>query len=212
MMMMKKIIWGVLLVTGLLLAACQSKSTKITPNISSTTTTTSARISQENSSSTVSSKAVVSQTTTTREGAASLWNAEKAQQLNSFMQTWGTTMGQIYKEYTPGNNVSLYGLPLPDGILNGTSGWQAVIDGTPIELYWSESGRGTSGYALVSVYSDAESQPYLVQHVYFFTLSNGQPTVLVTSQNQGNEQNYLYFKETENTALKAGFAEIVRNG
>jgi hypothetical protein len=208
-MTMKKTVWGVLLVTGLLMGACQSKNAKVAPNISSTTTT-STRNSQESSSSTVSSKtAATSQTTETSEVATALWNAEKAQQLNSFMQSWGATMGQTYKEYAPGNNVSLYGLSLPDGVLNGTSGWQAVIEGTPIDLHWSEAGTGTSGYALVAVYSDAETQPYLAQHVYFFTLSNGQPTVLVTSQNQGNEQNYLYFRETENAALKAGFAEIV---
>lgn len=86
-----------------------------------------------------------------------------------------------------------------------------VIGNTPIVLNWSESGEEESGYSLVAVYSDAETQDYLSKHVYFFTINSGVPKVLITSQNQGNPNNYLYFKETENKELRDGFSNIVNS-
>lgn len=35
--------------------------------------------------------------------------------------------------------------------------------------------------------------------------------MLITSQNQGNPNNYLYFKETENKELRDGFINIVNS-
>jgi hypothetical protein len=34
--------------------------------------------------------------------------------------------------------------------------------------------------------------------------------VLVTQQNQGNDNNWLYFSETQNQELRLGFAKIVQ--
>lgn len=137
-----------------------------------------------------------------------LWNPEKARELNSFVIEWGKTMKQTYREYTSNNNVDLYGLQLPDRVLTNGDGWQAVVDDVPIKLTWSEDGQGDA-YALVAVFSDADTQPYLEKHVYFFTVVSGKPRVLVTMQNQGNEHNYLYFKETDNKELKEGFSGLV---
>ena len=83
------------------------------------------------------------------------------------------------------------------------------VDGKPLLMIcqlttaWSEDGLGDD-YALVAVFSDADTQPYLEKHVYFFTIVSGEPKVLVTSQKQGNEHNYLGNKE-----LKEGFSELV---
>ncbi|MFW7394196.1 MAG: DUF4767 domain-containing protein, partial [Vagococcus fluvialis] len=87
--------------------------------------------------------------------------------------------------------------------------WQVAINEQPVEMEWSETGTGEKAYQLVAVYSDAETQPYLGKHLYYFVLEQGKPKVLVTQQNQGNEMNYLYFNETENQALRDGFSNIV---
>lgn len=89
--------------------------------------------------------------------------------------------------------------------------WQVVIGNTPIVLNWSKSGEEESGYSLVAVYSDAEAQDHLSKHVYFFTINSGVPKVLITSQNQGNPNNYLYFKETENKGLRDVVNNIVNS-
>ncbi|KXU10905.1 hypothetical protein WEIDD23_00246 [Weissella sp. DD23] len=47
--------------------------------------------------------------------------------------------------------------------------------------------------------------------MYLFTLHNEKPEVLVTQQNQGNPEGYLYFKPTDNQALASGFASIVNH-
>ncbi|WP_270608192.1 DUF4767 domain-containing protein [Enterococcus thailandicus] len=223
---MKKVWITSLLFAVLLLTACQqnkeinstASSTKITQE---TTANSTAAVKKEVETSTSFVSTESSNQQMTMESSSSsikesqvvnvLWNEAKAQQLNTFMASWGQTMKQSYKEYGPGNNVNLYGLQLPDTVLANTNGWQATVNNVPITLTWSENGEANAGYALVAVYSDVETQASLAKHVYFFTIDAGVPKVLVTSQNQGNPDNYLYFKETENQQLKDGFTEIVGN-
>ena len=84
-----------------------------------------------------------------------------------------------------------------------------AINEAPVTVQWSEDGTGNAGFNLVAVYSDVETGEYLGQHVYFFGFQNRQPKVYLTQQNQGNENNYLYFNETQNQQLKQGFIDIV---
>ncbi|XKT09380.1 DUF4767 domain-containing protein (plasmid) [Enterococcus faecium] len=136
-----------------------------------------------------------------------LWDKNKASQLETFVTQWGKTLGQEYKSYNPQNNVSLYGTPLPQAVINGN--WKMAINEAPVNVQWSEDGTGQADFNLVAVYSDVETGEYLGQHVYFFGFQNGQPKVYLTQQNQGNENNYLYFNETQNQQLKQGFIDIV---
>ncbi|MFL0440933.1 DUF4767 domain-containing protein [Enterococcus pernyi] len=198
---MKKVLVLLALLPTILMASCQNK--KELPS-SSTFSETS------NSLSSVKESSVSNSSTEDKIVDEMLWNADKDKKLNDFMNTWGQTMNQTYKQYSLNNNVDLYGLQLPDSVLN-TNKWQAVIGNTPIVLNWSESGEEESGYSLVAVYSDAEAQDRLSKHVYFFTINSGVPKVLITSQNQGNPNNYLYFKETDNKELRDGFSNIVNS-
>lgn len=136
-----------------------------------------------------------------------LWDTNKASQLATFVPQWGKTLGQEYKSYNPQNNVSLYGTPLPSAVIDGN--WKMAINEAPVTVQWSEDGTGHADFNLVAVYSDVETGEYLGQHVYFFGFQNGQPKVYLTQQNQGNENNYLYFNETQNQQLKQGFIDIV---
>ena len=172
--------------------------------------TSSTYIETTSSPSSVKERSVSNSSTEDKIVDEMLWNAGEDKKLNDFMNTWGQTMNQTYKQYSPNNNVDLYGLQLPDSVLNNNK-WQAAIGNTPIVLNWSESGEEESGYSLVAVYSDAEAQYHLSKHVYFFTINSGVPKVLITSQNQGNPNNYLYFKETENKELRDGFSNIVNS-
>ena len=202
---MKKIVISFLMIGSLLLVGCNKKdNTKDQGSAISESDTTALSSSVASSSSTASSSTSSSQVAET----VALWNAEKATKLNQFVMEWGKTLQQTYQEYTPDKNVDLYGLELPQAVLTVQSGWQAAVNDAPIKLTWSKDGEGQD-YALVAVFSDAETSDYLEKHVYFFTLVAGEPKVLVTSQNQGNEQNYLHVKETDNQELKNGFAKIV---
>ena len=136
-----------------------------------------------------------------------LWDTNKASQLETFVPQWGKTLGQEYKSYNLQNNVSLYGTPLPSAVIDGN--WKMAINEAPVTVQWSEDGTGQADFNLVAVYSDVETGEYLGQHVYFFGFQNGQPKVYLTQQNQGNENNYLYFNETQNQQLKQGFIDIV---
>lgn len=138
------------------------------------------------------------------------WNAQKSQELASFMSNWGQTMKQSYSAYSPGKNVDFYGAQLPDDVLNKKNGLQAALNQQPIELTWSDNGSVPTGYAVVATYSDADTQPDQAKHFYFFTIKDGQPHVLITMQNQGNANNYLNMSETQNQDLANGFAAIVK--
>lgn len=145
---------------------------------------------------------------TKEEEKTSLWNPEKDAKLNNFMMSWGPTMDQEYKQYNEKTNVDLYGVMLPAAILSNE--WTMAVNESPVSVEWSDNGEGNADYQLVAVYSDAETQPYLAKHVYFFVFHNGQPEVLITQQNQGNENNYFYFKQTESTDLVNGFNSVVK--
>lgn len=137
----------------------------------------------------------------------SLWNPERDAKLNAFMMSWGQTVNQQYKQYDESTNVDLYGVMLPEAIFSNA--WTMAVNESPVSVEWSTTGEGNADYQLVAVYSDADTQPYLAKHVYFFVFQKGQPKVLITQQNQGNPDNYLYFKQTESTDLINGFNSIV---
>lgn len=117
----------------------------------------------------------------------SLWNEDKAIKLKQFMTSWGNEMGQQYQEYNPDINVDLYDLFLPKGVLEGVM--QMAVNRAPVSIEWSTDGTGQAEYQLVAVHSDADKADYLDAHVYFFVIHNGEPKVLLTMQNQGNEYN-----------------------
>ncbi len=140
----------------------------------------------------------------------SLWNPQKADSLREFMVGFSQAMDQQYNEYTPSKNVDLYGVGLPKAVLGGD--WTMAVNDQPVQVEWSDTGEGSKPYQLVAVYSDADTQPYLKKHVYFFVVENGVSKVYVTQQNQGNEQNYLHFSETQNADIKNGFSQIINGG
>lgn len=145
----------------------------------------------------------------TKETSEKLWNTSKADKLRDFMVGFSQAMDQNYKEYSQSQSVDLYGVKLPSAVLNNE--WQMAVNEEAVSIEWSETGEGSKPYQLVAVYSDADTQPYLKKHVYFFVIENGNPKVFVTQQNQGNEKNYLYFTETQNEDIKNGFSQIVNN-
>lgn len=124
------------------------------------------------------------------------------------MANFSKTMDQQYQEYNQVQSVDLYGLPLPAAVLDGS--WEMAVNEQPVDIEWSTTGEGRAPLQLVAVYSDADTQPYLQKHVYFFVLEKGVPKVYVTQQNQGNENNYLYFKESQNGELNQGFSQLVK--
>lgn len=212
---MKK--WLLLLIgMGILFTGCTSENTRTKVNVETDTTIETKKSKTQSTEQTTtemkqSVEASTSESLTTESSSEevknTLWDSEKSTQLATFIPQWGKTLGQEYKSYNPQNNVSLYGTPLPSAVIDGN--WKMAINEAPVTVQWSEDGTGHADFNLVAVYSDVETGEYLGQHVYFFGFQNGQPKVYLTQQNQGNENNYLYFNETQNQQLKQGFIDIV---
>lgn len=141
-----------------------------------------------------------------QEEVTSLWTPEKEQRLSVFMERWGETMNQTYQSYHPSNNVNYYGIMLPQAILENEM--YLAVNGRRVSSQWSETGTGEEEYQIVALYSDSDTQAYLSKHVYLFVYFKEEPIVLVTQQNQGNDDNNLSFTATENDALREGFSNI----
>lgn len=210
---MKK--WLLLLIgMGILFTGCTSENTRTKATIETDTTieTKKSKTQSTEQTTTEMKQSVEASASSITESSSeevknTLWDSEKSTQLATFVPQWGKTLGQEYKSYNPQNNVSLYGTPLPQAVINGN--WKMAINEAPVTVQWSEDGTGQADFNLVAVYSDVETGEYLGQHVYFFGFQNGQPKVYLTQQNQGNDKNYMYFNETQNQQLKQGFIDIV---
>ncbi len=212
---MKK--WLLLLIgMGILFTGCTSENTRTKETVETDTTIEAKKSKTQSTEQTttemkqsveVSTSESLTTESSSEEVKNTLWDSEKSTQLATFVPQWGKTLGQEYKSYNPQNNVSLYGTPLPSAVIDGN--WKMAINEVPVTVQWSEDGTGHADFNLIAVYSDVETGEYLGQHVYFFGFQNGQPKVYLTQQNQGNENNYLYFNETQNQQLKQGFIDIV---
>lgn len=140
--------------------------------------------------------------------ATTLWSHQKRLELFSFMQSWGSVMGQTYLEYAPGTEADWYGYSFPSVLSNNN----IAVGGSQATLQWSTDGNSRDIYNVVAIYSDIATTDKLKRHLYLFTILNGQPIVLVTMQNQGNNENMIYFDQSQNADLNNGFATIVGNG
>ena len=139
-----------------------------------------------------------------------LWNKEKSNKLYQYVKEWEKTLNQNYKEYTIDNKVNYYGLHLP-GDTEKVGQARLVLEGDKlVSMKWSPEGNQKDVYNVVAVYSDIENVVGPASHLYYFTIFNGEPIVLVTEQNQGNDKKYLYFKRTANVYLQEGFEKIVK--
>lgn len=197
--MRKGIIIGVAVLGGLL-TACGTPETK-----SAGTKTSSSAVKVAKATSNAGATTTKQATAQSNSQQAAVWNNAKSQQLASFMDSWGTTMGQDYDSYDETNNTDFYGLKYPAQLKNG----HIVVNGSSASLAWSKTGAGTADYEVVAIYSDIENASDMDAHLYFFTLHQGNPVVLITQQNQGNPGNKVYFKTTANTDLSGGFSKII---
>ena len=177
----------------------EKKGLKVTGSFKRTLTVTG--LSEENSSKKEEKKSTNN----------ALWNKEKSNKLYQYVKEWEKTLNQNYKEYTIDNKVNYYGLHLP-GDTEKVGKSRLVLEGDKlINMKWSPEGNQKDVYNIVAVYSDIENVVGPASHLYYFTILNGEPIVLVTEQNQGNDKAYLYFKRTANVYLQEGFEKIVKD-
>ena len=176
----------------------EKKGLKVTGSFKRTLTVTG--LSEENSSKKEEKKSTNN----------TLWNKEKSNKLYQYVKEWEKTLNQNYKEYTIDKKVNYNGLHLP-GDTEKVGQARLVLEGDKlINMKWSPEGNIKDVYNIVAVYSDIENVRGPASHLYYFTILNGEPIVLVTEQNQGNDKKYLYFKRTANVYLQEEFEKIVK--
>lgn len=133
------------------------------------------------------------------------WGSERAEELSDLMMNFGSVMGQDYEEaYPNGHEINYYGYKYPSDVSKNNF----ALNNDSVNMSIRNSVVEKNTYQIVGIYSDIEHPGKGGAHLYFFTLKDNQPHVLVTSQNQGNPENLLYFKESENQDLVANFKSI----
>ncbi|CAM3245259.1 DUF4767 domain-containing protein [Vagococcus fessus] len=141
-----------------------------------------------------------------KNNSTSAWTKEKSRQLADLMAKFGSVMGQEYDEaYPSGHEINYYGYHYPNDVAKNNFG----LNGSAINMVTNDrAATDKNTYQIVGIYSDIDHIGFGGAHLYFFTLKDNQPHVLVTSQNQGNAENLLYFKESENQDLVSNFKSI----
>jgi|GEM_PF-6130345 len=200
--MKKSILCSAAVLAALSLTACSKQSSSQDKQAS--------QISSKSESSQASSSNSANASSSSSSQQRALWNSQKSRQLASFMASWSAGMKQKYVSYTPSSPVDFYGTEAPADQLSGRYPVSVDDVNNEVAVKWSTTGQEAQNtYLIVACYSDAASAGYADKHLYFFTIYNGKPVVLVTMQNQGNARNNLGFRETKNVNLKNGFNKIV---
>ncbi|MCP8854923.1 DUF4767 domain-containing protein [Latilactobacillus sakei] len=195
-----------------LLGACSAKGEQTTKSTSTSTShskkvtsvTSSQKQVRKETTSSVSRTKQQAQSQSQTKQAKALWDSNKKQDLATFMSSWGTTMGQTYQSYDLTRDTDYAGIHFPSKLAQT----DLAVDDTPVTAAWSTDGTGSADYNVVAIYCDVDGGT-VGGHLYLFTFHNGQPVVLITSQNRGTPDNRLHFSVTANTDLKTGFANIV---
>ncbi|NKZ27057.1 DUF4767 domain-containing protein [Vagococcus lutrae] len=145
-------------------------------------------------------------TTSTTSENSPVWNDNKQKALDEFISEWEQIMDQHYdKAYPNGQTINYYGVNLP-----GDFGDLSLsVNGQPISISLIGENQSTT-YQVVAMYSNIERDYPRSSYWYLFTLKDGVPKILVTAQNQGNEQHTIDFTETQNAALIEGYRNIVQ--
>lgn len=167
----------------------KNASSKNQSSSSSTSQSASDQSSQQNSSSQSSDKQ-----------SAKLWNSQKDQQLEAFMNKWAPTMHQSYKKYDGHSD-----LKIADGMAYPKDFSKTEVNGEKNAIGWSSNGNGKYDYNVVAIYNYDNDQPE--GHVtYAFAFHDGQPVALVNQSTNGTVE----WKPTINTDVSGNFSRIAQ--
>ncbi|RST90009.1 hypothetical protein C7P63_02715 [Vagococcus humatus] len=181
------------------LTGCQKPKETFSPEVSSKKVKTS----------TTNKQAADKQATPKKNKKPVYWSESAQEELANFMEDWGEQMEQSYQSYTPKEPVYLLGTSLPNDLLTSEPKVPVKFADAPITLNWSKDGVSQPDYNLVGVYSDSQKNSVATSHVYFFVIYKEQPSVWILDLTTSSNTSFLSFKETENSNLTNGFAEIV---
>ncbi len=133
------------------------------------------------------------------------WSKTQARELAAFMADWQAQMGQTYRGTYSGDSVDYLGYSYPD-VLRGMSQTAFVYD-LEDQLTWYEDGE--SGRFVVYAAAVGGQADTATPTLYLFALDTQDDTPVVLRSNTTNGDQ-LWFYETENTDLAAGFSRILQ--
>ncbi|MBS9338728.1 DUF4767 domain-containing protein [Fructobacillus sp. M2-14] len=137
------------------------------------------------------------------QAAKSFWSDDKNKALSSFMASWQKNMKQTYVGTYDDKEPNYYGILFPEELESGHLKNQVIIDGKQKNLSWNPSANEQDGLNVVAV--AAEATQSMKGILYFFTVENNQPTVYVSTTNNGGQ---LYFQKSQNADLQKNFAKV----
>lgn len=186
----QKILGGIIIVVGMLLAGCsQSVEQK------DITTSTKSQVMSEKIATQEPIPRVV-------------WSNRQALALDQFIKKWQKTYKprRHFLRYFPGVAGSNYlGYSFPQTF----SKRNLIYNGGQIKLGISKDGADKYNYNVVAVYSDATDATVKdADHLYIMTIHNGKPLILVDTNVAHPKHGFIYLKVSHNKQLTAAFSQI----
>lgn len=182
---------------SLLLIACgQTKSTTKSTTASSSKSSNSSTIAKRQQAATSKSKITPHKVS---------WNKSKEAQLSKFMHQWQAEMDQSYQGTYDQQIPDHLGVKFPEAITDGSLNQMAFWLGESVHFSWGlTQGNSTNIDVLAAASGGADKQVW--PRTYLFCLHHHRPVVLTTTTTNGGQ---VYFYDTQNSTLQAGFSKIV---
>lgn len=133
------------------------------------------------------------------------FDAKAHERLGNIMQSWGSTMNQVYQQYTLEHPVDFYGGTFP------RKTFEINLDGEITTIHYQHDGDGILGIRIDAVYSDIEDTANSSdeRHLYLFVADPTHPRVLVALQGPDADGHTLFW-DTQNSDLIGRFNFLVK--
>lgn len=139
----------------------------------------------------------------------SYWNKNNEDNLTETLKKWQKAFNTPLEKFTEEKDLDWYGFYVIKDLKNPQSIWNYHVNNGPVDIVWAPKADINDKINVVAVYSDLEIlKKESSSQLFLFAIYQGLPLVLVSMQNQGNEQSNFYLEETNSVSLYTIFHHV----
>lgn len=137
------------------------------------------------------------------------WDKKADKKLTEVLNQWKKAFNTPLDKFTEDKDLDWYGFNVIEDLKKPQSFWNYHVNDKPVDITWSPMANINDKINVVAVYSDIKVEKNdHVSQLFLFALYQGLPLILVSSQNQGNEQKNFYLEETNSVSLYTIFHHV----
>lgn len=140
------------------------------------------------------------------------WDEKSDMKLMDVLNKWQKAFNTPLHKFTEEKDLEWYGFYVIEDLKKPKSSWNYHVNNKPVDIIWSPKANVNGKINVVAVYSDLKvSKDEPISKLFLFALYQGLPLVLVSTQNQGNDQRNFYLEETNSVSLYTVFHHVCLN-